>query len=146
MSIGENGLRGRRIATFWLPPANWEIGAKILGVIWLLFWVVKYGFYDGHFDLFWPSMAVPILMFGGREIRFYEKGISLPKAAAYVFLARDPVLNVGLHGQRFSVVGPDAEWGGPYSGGTFRIRDEDLGRLQAVLDQFADLARASCAH
>ena len=139
MSKSEKSLRGLRIATFRLPLANWEIGARVLGAIWLAFWLVRYLFYEGHFDLVlpWMAMVVPFLASGGRQIGFYEKGISLPKAAAYVFLARDQVLDARLDGERFSVIGPDAEWRGPYSGGTFRIRGQDVGRFRTVLEQFA---------
>jgi hypothetical protein len=42
-----------------------------------------------------------------------------------------------LDGDRFSVTGVDASSRGPYSGGTFRMRTEDLPKLQQVLTQFA---------
>ena len=138
MFDSKNSLRGLQIATFRLPLANWEIGAKILAVIWLAFWLVRYRFFEAHFDLLpWVAMVAPFLISGGRQIGFYEKGISLPKAGGYVFLTRDQVLDARLDGERFSVIGPDAEWRGPYSGGTFRIRAQDVGRFRAVLEQFA---------
>ena len=35
-------------------------------------------------------------------------------------------MEMKLDGDRFIVTGPDATWGGPYSGGAFRIRTKDL--------------------
>ena len=61
-----------------------------------------------------------------RYVRFYEKGLSLPKHAGAVFLTRDQVLGMKLEGDTFTVTGPDASWDGPYSGGKFQIRGEDL--------------------
>jgi hypothetical protein len=71
-----------------------------------------------------------------RSIGFYERGLSRSKGAGSVFLSREQLLGMKLDGDRFIVTGPDADWGGPYSGGMFRIRPRDLRNFRDALARF----------
>jgi hypothetical protein len=42
-----------------------------------------------------------------------------------------------LDGDRFIVIGPDADWKGPYAGGIFRICESDLPKFREALSQLA---------
>jgi hypothetical protein len=134
MFEAEKNLKGRRIASFRLPVADWEIAMRILGILWLIVSCVLYHYRHQFGPSFW--VTIPALFIANRKISFYEKGISLPRAAGTVFLTREQILNMKLDGDRLSITGPDASWKGPYSGGVFPIRQEDLPKFQEVLAQF----------
>jgi hypothetical protein len=135
MFEAEKNLKGRRIASFRLPVADWEVAMRALLVFWLLFSWILYRYYHREIG---PTffVAIPALFIANRQIGSYEKGISLPRAAGTVFLTREQILNMKLDGDRLCVIGPDASWKGPYSGGVFPIRQEDLPKFQEVLAQF----------
>jgi hypothetical protein len=141
MSTGKKGLKGPRIASFREPLAAWKIVVRVLVYVCMLYGLVeeirRYGNSWASL-LFWIGFTASLFTIP-RYVTFYERGLSIPKAAGSVFLARDQLLNMKFDGDRFIVTGPDATWGGPYSGGTFRIRSKDLRNFQDVLERFRQL-------
>ena len=132
--FNNNSLKGARIAYFHVPLAPWQMGVRILGATCWLTILVRYRYNDLPNLLLWIGTAG--LWGGSGYVGFYEKGLSVPKAAGQVFLTRDQILSIKLDGDRFVVTGPDADWGGPYSGGVFRIRGKDLPGFQEALAKF----------
>lgn len=131
-------LTGQLIAKFRLPIATWRTTARIIYVACLFF---SLGQYVYSRQIFSPVLFVALLcsgVFHNRDVRFYERGVLIPKGMGDVFLSRDQVQVMKLDGPRLVVTGPDADWGGPYSGGTFPIRHTDLARLQQTLARFTN--------
>jgi hypothetical protein len=134
----EKGLKGSRIASFREPLAAWKITVRVFGIACLLFGFVGrllYGNLNSGAILVWVGFLAALLT-TPRYLRFYDRGLSVPKAASSVFLSREQLMEMKLDGDRFIVTGPDATWGGPYSGGVFRIRTKDLRNFQDVLARF----------
>jgi hypothetical protein len=132
------GLKGSRIASFREPMAAWKIIVRVLGIAGVLFgFMVRllYGNVNSLAILFWVG-CLAAMVTAPRYIRFYDGGLSVPKAAGSVFLSREQLVEMKLDGDRFMVTGPDATWGGPYSGGAFRICANDLCHFQDVLARF----------
>jgi hypothetical protein len=114
----------------------WKIAVRVFGIACLLFgFVAEFRYGNSWAPLFWVGFLAALLT-TPRYVRFYERGLSLPKAASSVFLSREQLMEMKLDGDRFIVTGPDATWGGPYSGGAFRIRTKDLRNFQDVLARF----------
>jgi hypothetical protein len=129
-------LKGRKIATFSLSRNRWEVWIDNLSLIVLPFWLVTHYLFHWSPDFLWPLVILLPFPWRHRDITFHEKGITLPKNAGTVFFTRDQLLKIQLVGDRFSVIGPDADWNGPYAGGTFQIPESALPRLREVLSQF----------
>jgi hypothetical protein len=116
--------------------AKWRAAMRVVHAACLIAMLVGYVYFRQWLG---PLLLFSVIANGisrNREIRFYENGVSLPKAAGEVFLSRSQILAIKLNGDRLIVTGPDADWKGPYSGGVFRIRETDLRRLQEVLARF----------
>ena len=136
MFESKGGLTGKRIASFRMPQAAWKKNARVFSIACFIAWAFIRIKYSWKFDaLFFLSLVVNMVT-ATRYVRFYEKGLSLPKHAGAVFLTRDQVLGMKLEGDTFTVTGPDASWDGPYSGGKFQIRGEDLTGFRDALTQF----------
>ena len=109
---------------------------RIFSVACLLFLLIEY-VYSRQMSSPLVFIAVTAsLISGNRDVRFYENGLVIPKEAGEVYLSREQLQVMKLDGHRLVLTGPDADWGGPYSGGTFLIRNTDLARLQEVLAEF----------
>jgi hypothetical protein len=142
VSIGfvhqQEGSQRFTLASFREPLAAWKIAVRVFGIACLLYGLVeeiRYGKSNSWTPLF--GLACLQLCFTpSRYVRFYEKGLSISKAACSVFLSREQLLEMKLDGDRFIVTGPDANRGGPYSGGIFQIRPKDLRNFQDVLVRF----------
>ncbi len=140
--FGSNGsLKGKRTASFRMPREPRQKTARVFSVAFLVAWAFLQ-FQPGS-DLKWQSRNLLLAMSGfanviagNRYVRFYEKGLSVPKHSGAVFLTHNQILGLKMEGGSFTVTGPDASWGGPYSGGTFQIRDEDLPKFRDVLSRF----------
>ena len=132
-------VRGSRIASFYEPLPKWSIPIRILSFAGLLLWLVGLRYPNFHFgrligQLGWFLGAG--LFAGRRRICIYEKGLGFPKAFGEVFLSQEQLLRIKLEGDSLVVAGPDSTWGGPYSGGTFRIRSQDLLRFNGLIARF----------
>ena len=141
--VSTAGLRGSRLASFRLPQAVWKTAVRTLGVACVLCRFVdqiRYGNSHPWTLLLFGIGLLATTSAAPRHIRFYEKGLSIPKAAGSVFLSREQLLQTKLDGDGFTVTGPDANWGGPYSGGIFRIRHEDSRTFQDALVRFQQTA------
>ena len=130
-------VKGHHVATFRLPVSKWRDAWRIFGYVCFLAWLAV--------TLYQVPAPYEILLylvayFGichHPRIAVYEKGIELPKEAGIVFFTRDQLLSMKLDGDRFIVIGPDADWKGPYAGGIFRICESDLPKFREALSQLA---------
>jgi hypothetical protein len=130
-----NSLKGRQLVIFSLPRTKWQITAEALLLIGMACSVIAEYFLHWPFYL-WLLFWLPSMFIRPRHITIYEKGITVPKNAGTVFFTRDQLLNIKLVGDRLSVTGPDADWNGPYAGGTFQVPQAALPKVQEVLAQF----------
>ena len=147
--VREVALEGSEIASFRISQRGWQVAAKNVGFFCILSGLAQQVYFAAHqaylkVPVSTPPSAGPFLLIGcaanlisgNCRIRFYEKGLRIPKAAGYVFLSREQIVDMKLDGSSFMVTGPDANWGGPYSGGTFRVRDIDLSKFRDTLEKF----------
>jgi hypothetical protein len=136
-TVGENKLKGSRISSFRILRTRWQDIASLVSIGCLLGGVVQSVHSVGApRTLFWIGITATLFS-GSSYIRFYEKGLEIPRTAGGVFLSRDQLFTMRLEEDRFIVTGPDAVWGGPYySGGVFRLHREDLPKFRDVLTSF----------
>jgi len=130
--------RGALIASFRLRQQQWRSAARVLAPVCLLSWSIWKSF---HFppvsmeSLRWIGLILLAISFP-RRIRFYQNGVAVPKQWGEVFLTREQVLETNLVRDRFRITGPDASWNGPYSGGTFQVREADVPKFEDALTRF----------